>query len=96
MPSVCLFIALVVENGPSGQWPDPLDAEVSKNTGRSWKASGKVPFDATGPNLSNNGKCCIVRSLEKQKGVMKAADHFHRHRSQYSSLGESHMLPVIV
>ena len=60
------------------------------------KLLGKVLLGANGPNLSNKRK--RLHSLEpgEREEVINAANHFHRHRSQHSSLGQRHMLPLIV
>ena len=54
------------ENGPSEHWPYPLHAGISKEKRKKLESFGKGDLDANGPNLSNKGKGCIVRSLEKQ------------------------------
>ena len=54
--SICFFTALVGENGPSEQWPDPLNVGISKENKKKLGRFGKVPFDANGPFLSNKLK----------------------------------------
>ena len=84
---------------PSEQWPDPLTVGISKanreKLERSYqKASGKVPLDANGPNLSNTRKSLHSVEPEETIQVIKAANHFYRHGSQHSSLVLSQMLPL--
>ena len=89
MPSICLFTAPLGENGPCEQWPDPLKAGISKGNRKKLECFGKVPVDANWPNLSNR----LLRLHSSEPGeteeVINAADYFHLHRSQHSTLGLS-------
>ena len=67
-----------------------------KKTARSWKASGKVPLDVNGPNLSNKRKKVHSSEIGETEEVINAANHFHRQVSRHFSLGLSQMLPPIV
>ena len=48
------------------------------------EASGKVPSDANGPNLPNKRKSLHSAEHKETIEVIKAANHFHRHRNQHS------------
>ena len=37
------------ENGRSDQWPDPLDAGISKDNRKKLESLGKVPLDENWP-----------------------------------------------
>ena len=66
MPSVC-SLHLVGGNGPSEQWPDPLNVGMSKENRKKLESFGKGAFGCKRPNLSNTRKNCTVQNLEKQK-----------------------------